>query len=362
MLTLPKAAVLRFCFFCTAVGLITYQVKPINSPHISLMLDTAGMVISGPDSSEVIQDLTVSASGVVFVLVGPREHVRRFGTHGDAADISLVGAPPADFSLRLGWVRDTLWVGGGRTGRFRLFTQTGASVRTVDIVTDSTTNDTYLRTGALALLCNGSGLATPQPPGTLIANMEVLGLPLVTVAESGTAIDTLAWLSTANEVMTLSDDEHQQGGVMFLRQPFRDNPIVAISRFGDMIVVVNRDHNLYALPLYRVTVLSPLGDTIFERTLTYAPIPVSKRAVTAVRREIEAVALKARTIFKDRPDVDRAIDREMWNPTYYPAIDTVIVGTDSSIWMRRRRMRTLPCGLSLVPRVRTSVKSPSRGI
>ena len=289
-----------------------------------------------PESNSV-QDLTVTQSGGLFVLVGPSEHLVRVSASGDVHNIPLTNVRFADFSMRLGWLGDTLWAGGFLDGRFRLFTAQGDPLNAIALRTDSTSPGTYLPTGATALLANGSGLAKVEAAGTLIASGEVLGQPLLAVLRSGAALDTLAWLRTTNAVMELSSDEHPESGLLLFRQPFRDTPLIGVSRLGDMIVVVDRGASVPPpnCQSYKVITLTPNGDTIFERRITYDPIPIETRVVLAVTKETEEQALKARHVFNSRHDVDRAIHREMWVPKYYPPVDTVIVATDSSIWIRR---------------------------
>ena len=317
-------------------GAFGQQSQTSREEPIHLEPDTLGVTSTVALSlGDAVQDLTVGRSGALYVLVGPHERVLRAGTRGQVTALPLAGIRRGDVSIHLGWIGDTLWVGGEETGEFRLFTDNGAIVRNTNVTTDSTSDGVYLRTGAVALLANGVGLVKVQAPATRVVSMDVLAQPLLRVSERGNTLDTLAWLATTNGVMALRNNEDPETGVVLFRQPFRDTPIIGVSRHGAIVVVVDRRISERPTPCYVLTAYSAKGKTIFQRSVTYSPVGISRRVRMAVTQRLAKLALQARAVFRNQADAEQAVVGALWVPPQYPPVDTVLVASDSSIWLRR---------------------------
>ncbi len=230
------------------------------------------------------------------------------------------GAGPGEaqgFSA-IGWIGDTLWIMDPALQRLTFLSRGERFVRTEPY------RDRCPLRAPWTLLQDGrclTGIVGPDHrPGDAI--------PVVTVAAGGRGVDTLFLWSTAHQSMRFD----LTNGRSSVRQPFSDEPAVAVSPLGTLVAVVERAAARSARPAtFRVRMWSPARGWFAEREFPYRPRPLEERVVDSTVRAIEAgLARMSPGIPIGRDSLRRALYR----PAYYPPVAEVRLGRDSTLWLR----------------------------
>jgi hypothetical protein len=118
------------------------------------------------------------------------------------------------------------------------------------------------------------------------------------------------------------------------QQPFDDPPILVPALDGTGFALVDRmAAKTVAGATFRVTRIGARGDTLFDRTVTYTPVPVSGALVS---QAIEFLAGPAAG--PSGTAIRTAIRKQLYVPKYLPPVTQAVIALDGSIWLRREEM------------------------
>jgi hypothetical protein len=301
----------------------------VQPPPISRRL-YEGAEIKVPDVAAV-SDVIVDAAGGVIVLdrqppflhsVDARGHLaRRFGVKGKG---------PGELSQpsRLGWRHDTLWVADPLENRVVVFTKRGTVVRMVS----SSYRATYpFVAGVVVGLMTDGGLLLEAPTATSGNRDQEAYHAVVKVSESGSVSSVVGVLTRGNSSVTIPARINGQAGQMRARQPFSNDPIMAVDRQGTRIVIVDQRTSEEA-SLLRVLALSATGDTLFTRDVRYNRIRLDDRVFAEGLATLRDAPLPSTLKVEfNEAELPRLITR----PRYLPAITEALVARDGTIWLRR---------------------------
>lgn len=283
------------------------------------------------DALSRVSDVAVGRDGSIYVALPQERVVRVFSAAGRfVRDIGRGGDGPGDFRSpdKLGWKGDSLWVSDHQLTRTSLFDRGGRFGSSCTFVWSSRSRIplTYI---PWQLLADGSVLGgkvrVPQP----YSESSPVLLAEVRFTRSGRPIDTVAVLAATHAGLVV---ERGRAPPIIAAQPFRDDPLLAVSPDGSGIVIVNRDAATRRVgDAFVVTRLGPAGDTVFTRVYRYTarPLPVSEVATT-----LEDLARGMRRVSRDR-DLSTRIRRAMYVPRFRTPIEEVVAGRDGTIWLRR---------------------------
>lgn len=278
--------------------------------------------------------VTVGSGGTIYALDPQSSQVRVFDARGRLVrTFGREGPGPGEFQAAdaLGWLGDTLWVIDPAQYRVTFFRPDGSVIRTLQVAVRGSSR--YGTRAPMAMLADGSALAVPAPGAMLVTSGAVKRVPLLRVSRRGEPLDTVDWHSTDHSVFEVASGEGQRR--VFMYQPFKDTPIVAVAPDGRSFVVVERA--AAARPdgaSFRVTRLSARGDTIFSRRYQYTPSPLSPafRRTWAAEQGGELVAGRAGL---NRREVIARIEEQLYVPPFRPPVTAAVVGRDGTVWLRR---------------------------
>jgi hypothetical protein len=240
------------------------------------------------------------------------------------------GSGPGEFSrlFQLGVIRDSLWVVDPGLLRVTLFPRRGRGQATVPfgrgLVIPPGDHRPYARYGVPAALLPDGGMlveevetvdgAAGSPPARLI----------VLRTERQSAIrDTLTRLPWGNSSMRFVNRE----GAAHKRQPFTDDPTIAIASDGSLVVQVDRAAARSEAPSsFTVRAWRDGREPLWTREVRYRPARLTRAIVDSVA---EAQA-------GPPPITADSIRARLYRPAMLPPVDLVVVGQDRSIWLRVR--------------------------
>lgn len=281
-----------------------------------------------------VQPLVVAnRHGTLYVLDRGNHEVRVFDSRGrHVRTFGGEGAGPGEFldPSNAGWVADTLWVSDAMQTRTTFFSPNGAVLRTTGAVTRASAR--YTPAVPEAVLADGSYLvlARPVQPRSAAADTDVRRLPVLRVGKSGPP-DTLAWRDLGNRRLRINVGQRR----IFVMQPWDDSPLVTASTSGQSVVLVARPAaSRRENARFRVTRISPSGDTLFSQSFTYNPVRVPSGWASRWADET------GRSMAAERPGTapgafSAALARAAYVPAFMPPITAVVAGDDGTVWLRR---------------------------
>jgi hypothetical protein len=120
-----------------------------------------------------------------------------------------------------------------------------------------------------------------------------------------------------------------QGGFIVGRQPFTDELLITASGRGDGFVVVDRKVAAQANPSVHVVRYSEKGQIIFDTRIPYRPIKIAPDLQTRALDRLFRPYSKASGL--KREDFAKV----MLVPSHHPSVTSTLIGSDSTIWLRR---------------------------
>ena len=192
-----------------------------------------------------------------------------------------------------------------------------------------------------AILANGLALVSPNwmmrpPQGRPDPGARRAGFrsPLLTMDEDGQIVDTLAW----DEFYWTEFNMARDGRHFRIQVPFQREVHTAVMPGGGGVIVVREDDSTG--PAVHVTRIGLAADTVFSRTYSYAPAPVTDdllhRALSAIEvNEPLAIPGSERDGAPESTEFEGPVRRSGVLPETLPAVTGVVVGQDESIWLRR---------------------------
>lgn len=263
-----------------------------------------------------IASLAVAADKSILVLLPSECSVLHFDSKGRfVSKWGRNGSGPGEMRHPnlLGWYRDTLWVFDESLARITLFRQSGIPVRSIRLPVS----------GRGYLLNSGSVVALPS---LIYGAGRRKGPPLLIrrYSQQGILLDTLLTIPPVYGIL-----EYQRNGSTIVgTQPFEDGPIVKADANGTGFVIVER--TVESHHHFTVTRIRPSGDTLFTHSYSYQPVSLSSHQFSRVVDQL----LHDGPPIPD-PDVRGRIEKALFRPAHLPSITEVVIGSDSTLWLRR---------------------------
>ena len=192
-----------------------------------------------------------------------------------------------------------------------------------------------------AILANGLALVSPNwmvrpPQGIPDPGPRRAGFrsPLLTMDEHGQIVDTLTWSEYYWTEFNLARD----GRHFRIQVPFQREIHTAVIPGGGGVIVVREDDA--AGPSVLVTRIGPSADTVFSRTYSYTPAPLTddllRRALNETEvNEIFPMRDGERDGAPEGADFEGPVRRSGVLPETLPTVTSLVVGHYESIWIRR---------------------------
>jgi hypothetical protein len=304
---------------------VELRIGSVDDPESALT--GVGSILAGPDGRFYVGQ---SSDGQVRIHGSDGSLLGRFGR---------VGEGPGEFQDvdELGWWaagRDTLWVWDSRLRRVQLFGADGTFVRSIPI-----TNPPYeevQRPTVHAMLPDGTALGTSSYPSHLVADGTIRSLAVLRFAVAGGDPELVAETAPGNGQLSLAFGSAQG----FSGQPYADNALVALSGDAGRIVVVDRHAATGPEEAaFRVSALSPAGDTLWSRAHPYRPLPIPSAEIDSVRSAIAEPFAQLASRFGVGPgDVEREVELKLYGPDFRPPVTEARVWSDGSIWLEEARV------------------------
>ena len=295
----------------------------------------------------------ISANGDVFVAQWQDRTIQVIGEAGEVIrTIGRSGEGPGEFkSLSAIWLAgDTLVATDRQSMRVNSFATDGRFLDSRTWVADferwsvdEAGSRVVYAPGSppSAILANGLALVSPNwmvrppqdipDPGPRRAGFRS---PLLTMDEHGQIVDTLAWSEYYGTEFNLT----RNGRHFRIQVPFQRETHTAVMPGGGGVIVVREDDS--AGPSVLVTRIGPSADTVFSRTYSYTPAPLTddllRRALSETEvRETFPMRDGERDGAPESADFEGPVRRSGVLPKTLPAVTGLVVGQDESIWLRR---------------------------
>jgi hypothetical protein len=300
------------------------------SPQLTVVEAARLGSLSDPDIGfSVVTAVAVGPDRRMYVAEGQDRHVRIYDAAGNLERVvGRQGQGPGEFQslLKLGLLGDTLWVVDPGNGRISLFNRDGDLIGTVAAPRIATERGSlfpmYLRpdrnwvSGGVSGTPVAGAISTYTSPELLfdvdgalvdtLRNVEIVAVP------AGVAIDSI---SMPREAL------------------LPDHPIILHDPGTRTMIVRRASPTSNAPSSFSIASISISGDTVFDISLEYAPIPVDDAYVDRVVEQL-AAGPRARL---GAARIERALRSAL--PAYHPPVTQVRLGEDGTIWLRRERDR-----------------------
>lgn len=238
--------------------------------------------------------------------------------------IGRLGSGPGEFrSLRrFGLLFDTLWTIDWDQYRLSKFSLSGDLLDDRSLVQSAAASDTTTEVFSLM-------------PEQLTTAGEVLGWGGVAAHRmsdgSVTRAPIVRYSLETGRSHTIGSYDLKYYGLYLPRivstQPIETVTFVVYDGAGQRACIVERD--LLArdgVADVRVTCLTPAGDTAWQQSISYEPIPLMSAETDSVRL--------SRVVRLRRYASEREIDAALYIPTHWPPVSEGLAGADSRIWLR----------------------------
>jgi hypothetical protein len=299
---------------------------------------TAETRIDGWENDLVpIGDVAVSEDGTI-ILTQPQDGVLRFfdDQGNPVAQFGGRGDGPGEFGrlARLGWLADTLWVFDTTNRRITFISPSRTLVRVTDPIPFGGTPPPGAEGQVPSFFT-----AIPEgmaPDGSLIASLDVSEPQIVPEPfQNRLSLGKIRSDGVVEEVLAIMPPIE---GAM----PFVNRRVYGVSPMGDRVAYAMAAFDGEDAGTFQVTAIHVGGDTIFSRRYPFDPerVPASVRDSAQAARRESLRALDA---------VRRPSSAEGEPFEFYLALEALLVGTDGTIWIRKRAVPSGRPFLALEP-------------
>ena len=283
---------------------------------------------------ELTNPRTVLAdSNHVYILDPAAYGVHRFDLSGAWLNtIGNHGEGPGEFRRpsAMGWVADTLWVADPRLGRLSFFDSDGAFLRSIRF---SVVYGSALAVPTVAL--EGGRIASVPMVSAKVAS-EVDSLPVLAFDEEGIEQDTLAWLASGTEVVTITisaANDNSGHTTTSLRHPLDRRNLMTYAPTGSRIFVGTWRPGAPATDGLELLQISAAGDTVVAEQLPLGRRALPPEAVTSfAQRAHRAMPESFRARVSNRA-LERAFLQQIPHPAATP-VNAMIASEAGIIWFR----------------------------
>lgn len=250
--------------------------------------------------------------------------------------IGREGKGPGEFQGlgSIGFLSDTLWAFDYRLYRASYFTPSGELLQTLKVPVRAQQHpDSASPPRPNGLLPDGRVLGSPPAWSREIAAGTLTELPVMAMDTLGTVLDTLYVREPTTWAIT--DPADPTSYASYRAQPFADDPIFPHSRREPAYVAVHRRVEDEASSTYRVARITFEGDTVFDRTFAYDPVPIDPAYPDSLA---ESFATRvAESDFGTPPPLRDALTwarQNLYVPAHCPPVEAAVVGVDETTWLR----------------------------
>jgi hypothetical protein len=284
-------------------------------------LSRVGGVLSTPD-------------GGVWVLQPIERDIRVYGPDGSLLrHVGEGGEGPGQFTLpnRMGWWGssfDTVWVADLGLRRVSLFTVAGDFVSSMEMpFVQHESVYSVNQPGAVRSDTSALALAAYSP---LVTDWETFPVLRYDLAQ-GRVDEQLAALDRTSSVMVRWQDKPITSTV----HPVSDAPLVAFSHDGGRVVIVERGTDFGHLGSVGVVAVSAEGDTLWSRSLPYAPDSLPQAEVDSlIAPRLASLQQFARLEGSmTEYEAEQAYRASVQVPEHRPPVQAVHFALDGRVWL-----------------------------
>ncbi|MES2306918.1 MAG: hypothetical protein V4558_15550 [Gemmatimonadota bacterium] len=281
------------------------------------------------DSADLsaVSAVTVGKDGTVAVALPQDHEVLILTPQGkEAGRFGRTGAGPGEFRqiLWLGWRSDSIWVFDGVLKRAALFDPARKFVRTFRIPVSVDTRHSA-----------GPPQASGISPFRLLSGDSMVALGIASGAEPDSYHGVLFVTNVDGTAFKLLADFPPYDCYVDIRGrktsvPFCSNARVAYSPDGGLVAVaeVDKADQARSSASFTLRVLGPRGDTLSTRRHRMATELLPAKL-------FEAAVSKLTDPSRVPPDIASEIRGRLSKPTFYPALSSLFIGRDGTIWAGR---------------------------
>lgn len=282
--------------------------------------------------------MTVGSDGAMYTLHPQEQVVRKFSR--DGAFIRFIGGRgegPGEFQnvFTLGWVADTLWVLDGSGYRFNQFNPDGALLGSFSVPFQFAEDRTSAGPPrAAGLLLDGTLHGGSAVPSRLAADGTVTSRDRVLMTRHGEVTQMLPAVGLRNSTWAIRDPDSPDQWGMYTMQPFADGPLSDYVPGERAVIYLEREAPETADDAgFHVLKLSFEGDTIWAKSLSFDPDPVSEAEVDSLIGEMAGWLGQ-----RGMPGIAVGQARQwaaagFYRPDFRPGISAMVMGRDGSIWL-----------------------------
>lgn len=296
--------------------------------------------LDDPETSLTTVGTILEGTGGRFYVAQPQDRqVRIHAPDGTLLDrFGGLGEGPGEFQGvgNMGWwgeARDTLWVSDVQLSRVSLFLADGTFLRSIPLMVEPYREVMTVR-GVQAVLRDGTALARPSLGAHLVADGTVTRIPTLRFDLEGTngEPEPVVDIPAGNRQLALRFGQ----GMSFSTQPFADAPLQFVSGEAERLVVVERDApRTSEEAAFRVTAITPDGDTAWRRTLPVDPLPLPRSEVDSIREErVETVYGFAERMGVTLREIRTQVEEQLYAPPFRPPVASGFLSPDGSVWLR----------------------------
>lgn len=287
--------------------------------------------VDGRGSLSSVFHVEVGPGGEILVAQASPPGIAVFDSTGTyLRTVGRSGGGPGEFrSLgRIGWTGDTLWA--IEPGRLHLFDSDLRFARTITpIVPDAPIPRMRIFPGPL--LADGSILGIPASFG----GAQPVPEPIMLLAQDGSLRRVLAEVSPEGKVAELDVGRSRPVRV---QHPWADAPLWTVEPEGRSVLIVERRAAVAAeRAAFRLVRIGLDGDTLLDRAVPYAPMPVGAAARERVYRRLVERFAGDEGSGDTAAEVERRIRSELETPPFHPPVTGLVVGRDGTLWLRREQ-------------------------
>jgi hypothetical protein len=299
--------------------------------------------------------MTVSPSGTVYLSdFRGRGVAWMYSSEGKLLGrLGRAGKGPGEFeSLEIvGFRGDTVFASDAMLDRLTYFDRKGNVIGTVTpILTKSpippTTTAAHLREGTLVIrkiMADGSVFVfdTRSAPVPALGPMSAAPTAWVhlRIARSelgkkdpAQILDTLAVVNVNKPFKGIV----KIGGMPSrIQQPWDDSDLAEASSNGAIYAYVQRTVAAGEKPSYTMLIRSP-ARVLGKGSIAYAPVSITDEDVETLRTQFISNLSSAQKAAAGEGAIKNAFDESLYRPAHKPAVSALLVGNDSTVWVRRQ--------------------------
>ena len=273
--------------------------------------------------------LEVAPDGRIFTIHAQESLVRVHGPDGTPlGHIGREGEGPGEFltPVGMGFRDGGLWVWDLRARRLSWFDADGEFLREETYSPRTPTGGAPRVEIPDGILGDGSYFGSEPVMARDLADGEIL-IPYFRLRPDGTVIDTIAMIPMGGGSMIIEEEDRP----FYASQPFADSPAFALSDARMEIVFVDRTIRS-GDPRFVVTRMAFGGDTLWSREYPFEPVTIAPSVVdSAVAAQADRAAGSG---LMTRREAEAAIRDRLFRPPHYPAVRSVRLGRDGSVWLQ----------------------------